>query len=205
MFAIDGLSLVEHIHGHAGWLAAIALIHPAVVLRRPSRRAHLAVVLATVLVTLTAALGLALYGPYREALRQPIFASAPVVGYLFERKEHLAFGAVFLAWAGASAYFGAIAVEPTLRRPLRRAAHAAFTVAAISPSPRRCSGPSWPPTARSARGRRHRPSNLGALFSRKARIPFALVVRAEEHGEGGPFRSRWRLAAARPDRAGWRA
>jgi hypothetical protein len=40
-------------------------------------------------------------------LRQAIFIAAPAVGWLFERKEHLAFGAVLLAWAGAAAYAAA--------------------------------------------------------------------------------------------------
>jgi hypothetical protein len=60
--------------------------------------------LSTGLVTLVAALGMWLYVPYRELLKQRIFQTAPSIGLLFERKEHLAFGAFCFAWVGALAY-----------------------------------------------------------------------------------------------------
>jgi hypothetical protein len=128
---VDPWRLLEHAHGHVGWLAALALIHPAVLLRRPTRRAAWAVVLAAAVVTLAGAGGVVLYPRYRAELRQPIFASAPALGYLFERKEHVAFGAVLLAWAGTAAYFGAASVDGDARRSLRRAAHWAFVAAAV--------------------------------------------------------------------------
>jgi hypothetical protein len=98
-------------------------------LRNHRRRAHLSVALAVGVSTLAAAVGISLYGPYRERLRQPIFASARSVGYLFERKEHLAFAAVLLGWAGAASYFGAISAADGVRDPLRKAAHCAFVAA----------------------------------------------------------------------------
>jgi hypothetical protein len=104
--ALDTLRLVERVHGHLGWLVVAALAHPALLLRRP-RKAHLAVGFATSFATLTAALGLWLYGPYRDHLKRQIFIEAPWIGLLFERKEHLAFGAVLLAWAGCVAYVAA--------------------------------------------------------------------------------------------------
>lgn len=128
---LDPWSLLEHAHGHVGWLAALALVHPAVLLRNPSRRASWAVSLAAGTVTLAGAAGVALYPPYRATLRQPIFASAPALGYLFERKEHVAFAAVLLAWVGAATYFGAASAEGDARRSLRRAAHWAFVAAAV--------------------------------------------------------------------------
>jgi hypothetical protein len=125
----DPLRVGEHIHGHLGWLAAASLMHPAVLLRRTKRSAHLSVGFAVGIVTLAGALGVALYGPYRDTLKQPIFASSPAVGYIFERKEHLAFGALLFAWAGTVAY---IAASPgsSPREPLRRAAHWAFIASA---------------------------------------------------------------------------
>jgi hypothetical protein len=123
------LRVGELIHGHLGWLAAASLMHPAVLLRRTKRSAHLSVGLAVGLVTVAGALGVALYGPYRDALKQPIFASAPAVGYIFERKEHLAFGAILFAWAGTVAYVGA-SPRSALHEPLRKAAHWAFVAAA---------------------------------------------------------------------------
>jgi hypothetical protein len=124
------LRIEEHWHGHLGWLAVAALLHPAVVLRRLGRRADLAVGLGTALVTIAGALGVDLYGPYRSQLRRSIFVSAPSIGYLFERKEHLAFGAVLMAWAGAASYVAARSAEEPVRGSFWRASHWAFIVAA---------------------------------------------------------------------------
>jgi hypothetical protein len=128
---LDSLRIAEHVHGHLGWLAAIALVHPAILLRRTSRRAHLAVALAAGTVTVVGAVGVSLYGSYRDKLRQPIFAHAPSIGYLFERKEHLDFGAILFSWAGALAYAAATRADGGVRESLRRAAHWAFVAAAV--------------------------------------------------------------------------
>jgi hypothetical protein len=127
---IDPLRIEEHLHGHLGWLAAIALVHPAVLLRRTKRKAPLSVGLAVAVVTLAGALGAHMYPDYRDKLRQSIFQHARAIGYLFESKEHLAFGAILLAWAGAIAYFGATRVDGNVRESLRKAAHVAFVAAA---------------------------------------------------------------------------
>ena len=129
----DAARVGEHVHGHLGWLAAIALAHPAILLGRRNRRAHLSVALAVGVVTLAAALGASLYPSYRDRLRQPIFASAPSIGFLFERKEHLAFGAVLLAWAGAVTYAAAQfrCDDVGTTDALRKAAHWAFVAAAL--------------------------------------------------------------------------
>lgn len=92
--------LLERVHGHVGWLAALALAHPAVMLRRPRRNVLGVATAATVLVTLAAALGALLYPGYRGGIKPELFASAPAVGELFERKEHLGVGALVLAWVG---------------------------------------------------------------------------------------------------------
>jgi hypothetical protein len=126
----DPMRVLEHLHGHLGWLSAAALLHPAIVLRRATRRAHLAVGLAVGFVTAVGATGAVLYGPYRDRLKQAIFIATPGVGYLFERKEHLAYGAVLLAWAGAIAYTAAErAGGDELRGSLRTAAWRAFVLA----------------------------------------------------------------------------
>jgi hypothetical protein len=127
---LDPVRLVEHVHGHLGWLAAAVLAHPAVVLRSRKRRAHLAVGLSTGLVTVAAAIGVWLYVAYRERLKQGIFRDAPVIGFMFERKEHLAFGAVLLAWAGAAAYFSAPRATAKTRDRLRTIAFRAFCASA---------------------------------------------------------------------------
>jgi hypothetical protein len=127
----DPLRIKEHLHGHLAWLSAVALVHPAILLRRTTRRAHLAVGISVALVTAVAAIGLAMYDGYREKLRRPIFASSMAMGYLFERKEHLAFGAVAFAWIGAIAYAAAIVAEASLRESLRRVAYRGFVISAV--------------------------------------------------------------------------
>ncbi|MGZ3416225.1 MAG: hypothetical protein ACXWUG_27320 [Polyangiales bacterium] len=94
------LRLLERIHGHLGWLAVIALLHPAIVLRNPKRSARLSVALTLLLVTIVGSLGAWLYHPYSMQLRRDIYLASMRHGLLFERKEHLAFGAIALAWAG---------------------------------------------------------------------------------------------------------
>jgi hypothetical protein len=132
MAALDLARVGEHLHGHLGWLAAIALVHPAVLLRRRDRRAHLSVGLAVAIATLAGALGASLYPAYRDRLRQRIFSDAPAIGYLFERKEHLAFGVVLLAWAGAVTYAAACrCADVGHRDALRKASHWAFVASAI--------------------------------------------------------------------------
>ena len=127
---LDPVKLTEHIHGHLGWLAAATLIHPAIVLRSRTRRAHLAVALSAGFVTVAAGLGVGLYVAYRATLKQGIFMHAPTIGLLFERKEHLAFGAVLLAWAGAAAYFAAPRATPETRERLRTIAFQSFCASA---------------------------------------------------------------------------
>jgi len=126
----DIARVAEHVHGHLGWLAVAVLAHPAIVLRRPKRRADLAVALAAVLPTVAGALGMWVYGPYRDRIKQGIFIDARWVGLLFERKEHLAFGAILLSWAAAAAYGLAIRTEGPARDGLRVFAFRGFVAAA---------------------------------------------------------------------------
>ena len=121
--------LLAHVHGHIGWLAAAALLHPALILRDRRRRADAAVASGPLLASLTACLGFIVYGPYRERVRRPLFAETEAWGWMFERKEHVAFAAVALAWAGALAYAGALRADDAVRAPLRIAAHRAFVAA----------------------------------------------------------------------------
>lgn len=123
------LRLLERVHGHLGWLAAIALIHPAIVLRNPRRRARLAAFLSTALATLVGALGGFIYADYSKLLRRAVYLASPRYGLLFERKEHLAFAAIALAWAGCLLHLTARDDDPGA--PARaRAAHLAYVAAA---------------------------------------------------------------------------
>jgi hypothetical protein len=91
----------ERLHGHLGWLAALALVHPAVLLRRrPRRDVAIVATAATVLVTIGAGLGAALYPRYRLEVKPRLFGASTFAGELFERKEHLGAAVLVLAWAG---------------------------------------------------------------------------------------------------------
>lgn len=128
---LDTSRLFEHVHGHLGWLGAALLAHPAILLRDPRRRADLAVLSATAIVTVTAGLGCWLYVAYRAELKRAIFIDAPEVGLLFERKEHLAVGAVLLAWSGCAAYLGARSASAPMKPWLRTIAFRSFVASAV--------------------------------------------------------------------------
>jgi hypothetical protein len=130
MSALVARSL-EHVHGHLGWLAAVALAHPALLLRRPERRVSGAAIAGTVLVTVTAALGAVIYPAYRTGVKPVIFAVAPAIGVVFERKEHLGAAALALAWCGLAMHTLAHR-RGALRHDLGRAAFVAYAGAAIA-------------------------------------------------------------------------
>ena len=99
--------VLESVHGHLGVLAAVALMHPAILLRKGlplSRGARLSVILTTVVTAGAFGLGVGIYEAYREQVKRRLFAAAPDVGYLFETKEHLAWAVICLAFgAGVAA------------------------------------------------------------------------------------------------------
>jgi hypothetical protein len=125
------LRALERIHGHLGWLAIAALLHPAILLRNPRRRAPLSVGLATLLAVATAALGVTIYPSYRELLKQRLFIEHPALGWTFERKEHLAVGAISFALLGSVAHFAVPLFEEPARARIARLAHRAFVVACV--------------------------------------------------------------------------
>ena len=126
------LRVLERIHGHLGWLSVAALLHPAILLRNPKRRAPLAVSLTTAFLVVTAGLGAFIYPEYRIRLKQRIFVELPSLGWSFERKEHLAVGAVTFALIGCIAHLSAsIFTEEGTRRTVARMAHRCFVVAFV--------------------------------------------------------------------------
>ncbi|GAC1351187.1 MAG: hypothetical protein NVS3B20_03800 [Polyangiales bacterium] len=132
MSATFVLRILERIHGHLGWLAVAALLHPAILLRNPKRRAHLSVLFATVTAMVAGTLGASIYPAYRAHLKRQIFTDAPSIGWLFERKEHLAVGALGFALVGGIAYFASRSMGKHLSRMMMaRLAHRAFIVAAV--------------------------------------------------------------------------
>jgi hypothetical protein len=126
------LRIAEHIHGHMGWLSAAALLHPAILLRDPRRRAKLAVCLAAGFVTATGLLGAWMYPEYRQRLKQSLFIHTPTVGWLFERKEHLAVGVIGFAWIGCLAHLAAHgSADAAEKRTLAVMAHRAFVISVV--------------------------------------------------------------------------
>jgi hypothetical protein len=126
------LRLLERIHGHLAWLSVAALLHPAILLRNPRKRARLSAALAALLTVLTAALGALIYPDYREQIRQHLFRDAPRIGWMFERKEHLAVGATGLALAGAIAHLSLPLFEPgPVRTTVAQLAYRAFVAAFV--------------------------------------------------------------------------
>ena len=126
------LRALERIHGHLGWLGVAALLHPAILLRKPTRRARLAVSLAAAWVVITALLGAFIYPDYRRQLKQRLFVEHAAVGWLFERKEHLAVGAVCFALLGCVAHLSLpLFADDGARGIAALLAHRAFVVAFV--------------------------------------------------------------------------
>lgn len=122
------LRFLAQLHGHIGWLAAAALLHPALLL--PARRARGVALAATILTVSCVVFGSALYPSYRGAIKRPLFVAASRLGWAFERKEHLAFA------AATCALLGLVAVVLADRRPEERArylqlARRAYTAAFV--------------------------------------------------------------------------
>ncbi len=121
--------MLEHIHGHIGWLCVAALLHPAILLRRPKRRAPLAVTLTTLFVLVAGGLGATIYPCYRMQLKQALFRHAPRLGWCFERKEHLAVGAIGFAVIGCLTHLSVRKFDDDgTRELLARCAHRSFIV-----------------------------------------------------------------------------
>lgn len=125
--SLELLRVVEHVHGHLGWLAAAALVHPAIVLRNPARRARLAAAMSTGFASLTGVLGAWLYPWYRQILKRALFVQSTRAGWMFERKEHLAVAALAFAWIGLVLHLRAREGGVSIAR----AAHRAYVAAAL--------------------------------------------------------------------------
>jgi energy-converting hydrogenase Eha subunit E len=124
------LRVLERIHGHLGWLSVAALLHPAILLRNTKRRARLSVSLATGFVVVTALLGAYIYPMYRDRIKQHLFIEVPKIGWMFERKEHLAVGAVTFALVGCVSHLALpFVTDDRIKRTMARLAHRAFIVA----------------------------------------------------------------------------
>ena len=123
------IRLLQSIHGHLGMLAAAALLHPAIVLRkgRPlGYRNRWSVSLATLFTVLAYSAGIAIYADYRGLVKRALFQANLHAGMLFETKEHLALAVVCLALGGLVAALAA----PRSATGLRRTAALVYALAA---------------------------------------------------------------------------
>jgi hypothetical protein len=128
---MNALTLWTAIHGYLGVLAAVALLHPAILLRRGSplsRGGRWSVVLTSVVTVLGFSLGILLYPSYREIVKRPLFTESFRAGLLFETKEHLAVMVVSLT-IGATV---AALLAPREARSIRRTAALLFAFAAFA-------------------------------------------------------------------------
>jgi hypothetical protein len=86
---------------------------------------------AALSVTLAGGLGVLLEAAYRARIRQRLFVRSPSLGWLFERKEHLAFAAILLAWCALAAMAASrLTREPERAGDLQKAARLAGIAAA---------------------------------------------------------------------------
>lgn len=124
------LRILESVHGHLGVLAVVALVHPAILLRRGrplSRGARLSVWLTTCACVAAFGLGVGIYGDYRALVKADLFRASARAGFLFETKEHLAFATLaFALCAGASAL-----LAPPEAHDVRRLSAVLYAVATI--------------------------------------------------------------------------
>lgn len=128
------LRAVARVHGAFAWAAVAALLAAVVaVWRRRAIGAALATG-AAALGAATFATGAVMHLPFQARLRQRLFLASAALGWLFERKEHAAFGALALSICGAVAIWGERAAGGAgeqAGRDLRRAALIAMTGALL--------------------------------------------------------------------------
>lgn len=123
------MRLLESVHGDMGVLAAVALLHPAILMRKGkalSKRTVLSVWLTAMVVVSAFATGLVIYPAYRQSVRADLFRASVTAGFLFETKEHIAYAVVALT---LGATVTALSAPKEARRP-RQVAAILFALAA---------------------------------------------------------------------------
>lgn len=103
----DDLRFIARAHGALAWASVVATAAAAWLISRRTPGARSlplkAASLASGALAIAAAVGLVLHEPYQRGIRQRVFTQSPRIGWLFERKEHFAFGAVALALSALAA------------------------------------------------------------------------------------------------------
>ncbi len=121
--------ILESVHGHFAVLAAAALLHPAILLRRGAPMSwgqRLSVALTAAAVALAFGTGIFLYPAYIARVKIALLLKNARAGLSFETKEHVAFAVIAVTLGAAvCAWFA-----PSDARALRRAAAVAFAVGA---------------------------------------------------------------------------
>jgi hypothetical protein len=120
------IALITHLHAWASWLAAIGLLAAVLLFVRRSPLAPRIQALATAVLAVAFGTGVALDNEYRSHLRQRIFLASTKLGWLFERKLHVAFFAMTI---GLAAAISAYAARDASRRSASFAAVLTLTAA----------------------------------------------------------------------------
>ena len=135
------MRILESVHGHFGILFVIALVHPAILLRRGqpmSRGVKWSVSLTTLLALIAFGMGVGIYESYRATVKRELLFHRPEAAIVFEAKEHLAFVVLALALgAGIAAWIApadGVQIRRTASRVYAAAAILCFIVAAIGTS-----------------------------------------------------------------------
>jgi hypothetical protein len=123
------------VHGVLGWIAAVLLAGAAMLLalRRDAALGRLRALagLAFALLAAAFASGVLLDQPYRTRLRQRLFLASRALGWAFERKQHLAYGALLLASAALAALLARRPASDPDDRALVRASRTGLLAAAL--------------------------------------------------------------------------
>lgn len=122
------LRSLSTLHGALAWAAVASLVVSLAAAWRARRWLFPAILVAAALSTGAFATGITLHGPFQSKLRQKLFLASAPLGWLFERKEHLAFGALAMVLCAAC---GVVAGRLSGTESFRRAAAAGLAGALV--------------------------------------------------------------------------
>ena len=131
----DTIETLARLHGVTAWASTVALAGVAILFLRSRRAASpmpaWASPIALALTATTSALGVLVHDPYRSELRQKLFLASTKLGWLFERKLHLAFGCALLASLALASTSALRRATEGSRRDLARSAALGWIVSAL--------------------------------------------------------------------------
>lgn len=127
---MTGLRALAQVHAGISWVAVAALGAAIVGVWRRIRGAGIGVAIAGISGAAAFGTGAMLHLPFQSKLRQKLFLMSSTLGWLFERKEHAAFGAIALlgcAGCAMGAAWMAKAHDEAAAKAFRRAAIGALS------------------------------------------------------------------------------